>query len=336
MTQGKHPFAVGLIRRILATLLLLVMAPLAAMPAQALSLQVSPSTLPLSPSGPYSTARDKAVGTVLATASSTLSATDIGGLGCVVTAFIQSSSAANGNTFTTGVAGLGVNLYYYNGATRTQITPGVQSSLNPSLTGPNTITTIDAELVVTGQVASGTMSSLPSVTITFAAAGLGCGVLNLGAKTLTVTATNGTVTALSCQVTTPSISVSLPRVSATTLASSGQTAGATRFTIGLNCTATGTNVYVTLTDANNAANRSTSLSLKNTSTATNVALQLVRDSSALIAFGPDSAAANNVNQWLVGPSATVTGIPLTARYVATGTATPGSVNAAATFTMSYQ
>lgn len=321
-------------RRLFATLLL-AFAVFAAQPALALSFSLSPASLPLSPSGPYSTARDQAVGTTLATATATLNVTGISG-SCSITAFMLSSSAASGNTFTTGVTGLGVNLYYYNGATRVQITPGVQSSLGTTLSAPGTLTTIEADLVVTGQVSSGTLSSLPSVTITYAAVGLGCGVLNLGSQTLTVTATNGTVTALSCQVTTPSISVHLPTVSKSSLGTVGATAGGTQFTIGLNCASSGTNVYVTLTDATTPSNTSSNLSLKNTSTATGVALQLVRSNGTLVSYGPDSAVAGNTNQWLVGASASVSGISLSARYVATGTVTAGSVSAAATFTMSYQ
>ena len=253
-----------------------------------------------------------------------------------MTALILSGSPASGNTFTTGVAGLGVNLYYTSGGSRIQITPGIQASLVANLGGPGTVTAIEADLVVSGQVGSGTLSALPSVTVTFAAAGLGCGVLNLGLKTLTVTTTNGTVTGLSCTVTTPSLSVSLPRVSAATLASAGATAGATRLRVGLNCAIAGTNVFVTFTDANNAGNRTTNLGLGASSTATGVAIQLLRDDGALVAYGPDSSVTGNANQFLVGPSSTVTGIPLTARYVATGAAAPGSVNAAATFTLSYQ
>jgi type 1 fimbria pilin len=91
-----------------------------------------------------------------------------------------------------------------------------------------------------------------------------------------------------------------------------------------------------MTDANNPANRSTNLGLGGASTAGNVAIQLLRQDDTAIAFGPDSAAVGTTNQWLIGPSSSVTGIPLTAHYIATGSATPGSVSAVATFTLSYQ
>ncbi|MBV1691305.1 fimbrial protein [Novosphingobium sp. G106] len=304
-------------------------------PAQAISIVISPANLPLSPAGPYSTARDKPVGTVLATSTSTISAAGVGGL-CLVTTLFLSGSAANGNTFTTGVPGLGVNFYYYNGATRTQITPGLQASLALSLSAPGTLTRVDADLIVTGPIGSGTLNALPSVGLTFAAVGLGCGVLSLSAQTLTVTANNGTVTGVTCQVANPSIAVYLPAVSVQKLVAAGQTAGATSFSISLNCATGGADVHVTLTDTTNAANTSTLPSLKGTSTAGNVKLQILRSNGSAINYGPDSAVAGTTNQWLVGPSGSISSIPLTVQYYATGVATPGLIQAAATFTLSYQ
>lgn len=304
-------------------------------PAHAISILIGPAGLPLSPGGPYSAARDKPVGTVLATSTSTISAAGIGGL-CLVTTLIQSSSPAIGNTFTTGVPGLGVNFYYYNGATRMQIAPGFQASLALSLSAPGTLTKIDADLVVTGQIGSGTMSALPSVNLTFAAVGLGCGVLSMSSQTLTVTASNGSVSAITCQAVNPSIAVGLPTVSVQRLSAAGQIAGATRFTIPLNCSQSGANVYVTLTDNSNPSNSSSLLTLKAAATAGNVKLQILRNNGAALSFGPDSAAAGTLNQWLVGSSASTSGIPLVVQYYSTGAATAGTVQAAATFTLSYQ
>ncbi|MDB5723704.1 MAG: hypothetical protein JWQ16_458 [Novosphingobium sp.] len=304
-------------------------------PAHAISIVLSSPSLPLSPGGPYTSARDKPVGTVLATSSSTISVAGIGG-SCAVTALFLSGSPANGNTFTTGVAGLGINFYYYNGATRIQVSPGIQASLALNLSTPGTLTTVQAELVVTGPVSSGTLNALPSVNLTFLALGLGCGILNLSNQTLTVTAANGTVTATTCVATNPAISVNLPRISAQNLAGAGRTAGATMFAIPLNCANSGANVYVTLTDATTASNTSSLLTLKPASTAGNVKLQILNSSGAAVSFGPASAVAGNPNQWLVGPSSATNSIPLTVQYYSTGTATAGTVQAAAIFTLSYQ
>lgn len=322
-------------RRGLAIALFLLLALFQAGPAHAISIALSAPSLALSPGGPYSSARDKPVGTVLATASSTISTMGIGG-SCLVTALFLSGSPSSGGIFTTGVTGIGVRLYYSDGATRNPINPGIQASIAVNMTGPGTLTTVSADLVVTGPISSGTLSALPSVNVTFLAIGVGCGVLSLTGQTLTVTATNGTVSATTCQVINPAITVNLPPVSAQGLNAAGKTAGSTRFNIPLNCAASGADVYVTLTDATNAANRTSLLTLKGTSTAGNVKLRIRNASGTAISYGPESAAAGTTNQWLVGPSATTTAIPLIVEYYGTGTATAGTVQAAALFTMSYQ
>jgi len=102
---------------------------------------------------------------------------------------------------------------------------------------------------------------------------------------------------------------------------------------------TSTNAYVTLTDATNPTNTSQVLSLTPTSQASGVGVQILNGTTVL-GYGPDSAAPGNTNQWYAGNIAVGTSrftIPLSARYVQTGaTVTPGTANAQATFTMSYQ
>lgn len=320
--------------RKLAVMFLLALTLASGAPVHALSIQLSPDSLPLNPGGPYAIGRDKAVGTVLATATSTVSASGLNGT-CLITALLLSGSPASGGIFSTGVNGLGVKLYYYDGATRKQITPGLQLSLNVTLNSPGEVTRVEAELLVTGPIGAGSMNSLPNVTLTFAALGLGCGLLDLTAGTLFVTASNPSVIPVTCTVLNPAIAVSLPQVSAQTLSSGGMTAGDTRFDIPLSC-ATGANVFVTLTDATSPANTSSLLTLKNTSTAQNIRVEILREDGSSIAYGPDSAGAGTTNQWHVGSSALVENIPLIARYRSVGSAMPGSVEAAATFTMSYQ
>ncbi|EDT38436.1 Fimbrial protein [Burkholderia ambifaria MEX-5] len=123
----------------------------------------------------------------------------------------------------------------------------------------------------------------------------------------------------------------------------GSTVGPRSFAISLTCSGgdagTMTNAHVTLTDSTNPNNTSTTLSLTKESTASGVGLQIMKGDT-LVGFGPDSAAVGNTNQWQVGTvmqgQANLT-IPLAARYVQTGSKiTPGSTDARATFTMSYQ
>ncbi|ODV43222.1 hypothetical protein AWV79_19355 [Cupriavidus sp. UYMMa02A] len=128
----------------------------------------------------------------------------------------------------------------------------------------------------------------------------------------------------------------MPTISASALRAAGATAGQTGFNISLSCSGA-TAVTMTITDATQPGNVSSNLSLASKSGARGVAYQILYQGTP-VSFGPDSANAGNLNQFNVG---TLTGaanltIPLAARYVRTGTVTPGSAVANATFTMSYQ
>jgi type 1 fimbria pilin len=55
-----------------------------------------------------------------------------------------------------------------------------------------------------------------------------------------------------------------------------------------------------------------------------------------VVFGPDEVGVGVANQWLIGDSPNgALVLPLSAQYIRTGTVTPGSLRALATFTMSY-
>jgi len=98
-------------------------------------------------------------------------------------------------------------------------------------------------------------------------------------------------------------------------------------------------MFLTLTDAVSPGNRSSNLSLlPGSATASGVSVQILRGDGTPVSYGPDSAETGNPNQWQVGEFGNVmVTIPFKARYIQTATSVrPGSANAAATFTMSYQ
>ena len=144
-----------------------------------------------------------------------------------------------------------------------------------------------------------------------------------------------TITTATCSVTTNPVNVTLPPLPANQLTPVGATGGDTGFQIELQCGA-GANVYVTLTDAADAGNTTDQLTLAGGSSASGVKLRILDADGAPVNFGPDSAAPGNPGQWLVGDSASLSGIPLTVQYIATGVAKPGTVQGTATFTLSYQ
>ncbi|MBY4769222.1 fimbrial protein [Burkholderia ambifaria] len=150
-----------------------------------------------------------------------------------------------------------------------------------------------------------------------------------------------------CNVKTKAINVNLDTVLASQLAGVGTTSAEKKVDdIMLTCTGATqiagvmgkTDMYITLTDVTNPGNRSSTLSLTRDSTATGVGVQILRGDNTLVSYGPDSREPGNANQWFVGTYSNATvSIPLKARYIATdATVGPGTANAAATFTMSYQ
>ncbi len=191
-------------------------------------------------------------------------------------------------------------------------------------------------LVLTSPLSAGktTLSQVPTVTLDFAPSN-GSGYFSQ--PPLYTGSASGTLAKTTCSVNQSNVSVNLPTIEARALAQGvGAVAGPTPFSLSLSCMP-GAIAYITLTDGADPSNRDTTLRLALDSTSRGVGVQLLDPAGKLIAYGPDSDAAGNPNQWRVGdlPQGTLT-IPLTARYVRTGEVSAGSVKALSTFTMSYQ
>ncbi|MEK6353137.1 MAG: fimbrial protein [Burkholderia cenocepacia] len=159
-------------------------------------------------------------------------------------------------------------------------------------------------------------------------------------RTITLSSFTTNVTTRGCSLSSPvTTSVSLAQLVTYRLRAIGDvsdTAGTTSLQI--KCTGA-VNVYATMTDVANPTNTGDALSLRAGSSAQGVGLKLYRQGNAdPIAFGPDSSAKGNTNQWFVGKVQDGSlSIPLSARYVkAAQHIVPGSANFAATFTFSYQ
>jgi len=318
---------------------------LASAPVGAQTVNFSPATLSLSPAGPYSVPRDAAVGSQVARALATATAT---GVSCslIETATVNGTEISAGSgMYQTSVSGIGVSFYVVTGSGQTLITSagGGYTSGTIGSPGNGALPGIQANLVVTGPVVSGySLSALPSVSVTFTPTG-SCGWSSGITNTIAASVSNGAVVPITCTVTTPSVSVNLPIVSLSALSTVGKTAGDTHFPIGLTC-ASGANVYITLSDATTPANTSSLLTLAPNSTAQGIKLRIL-NSGRVVDFGPDSAEAGATHQWLLGASSSLNGIPLTVQYYRDDTdpsgtvsaeLSAGSVHAQATFTMSYQ
>jgi len=149
--------------------------------------------------------------------------------------------------------------------------------------------------------------------------------------------TSGNIGIPTCS--TSSVTVTLPTVSPADLTPVGTVFGATPFSINLVCpSGNPVRLFMTLTDSTDPTNRTKNLTLTPTSTATGVKIRVSRGTTD-ISYGADSPARAGVNQFQVG-TMTAAGGPFsaafTAAYVSTATVTGGTVNAIATYTMSYQ
>jgi type 1 fimbria pilin len=139
-----------------------------------------------------------------------------------------------------------------------------------------------------------------------------------------------------CTVNSQNINVSLPAINTAQLPALSSTTGSTPFSITLNCPSS-KNIYMTLTDNSNPLRTSSAIGLEPTgSTASGIGIQVLRNGNPVL-LGPDSSMAGNTNQFVIGLNqlGSIT-IPLSARYIRTGTVQSGKVKAVATFTMSYQ
>ena len=193
------------------------------------------------------------------------------------------------------------------------------------------------QYIAIDQVKSGVLQNIAAMPLPYMIVTYTSSCVNNSPQSYKATISPGvtTITPHTCEVTTKNLDVRLPDVKQSALKTANATAGDTNFNIGISCT-TGSNVYITLTDHNNVANRGTILTLNNNSTASGVGIEILRDGKR-VNFGPDSPVAGTTNQSLVGSSSpSLNNIPFTARYISTGNTKSGTVNSTATFTMSYQ
>lgn len=139
-----------------------------------------------------------------------------------------------------------------------------------------------------------------------------------------------------CSVQSSSIiNVNLPTISANVFPNVNSVYGRVPFSLTVNCANT-TNLNITFTDNNNIGQTTSILRPSSTSTAKGIGVQLQYNGNN-ISFGPDSAEPGTTNQIVLNNNLTgIQTFPFAASYVRTGTVTPGTFSAKATFTLSYQ
>ncbi|EJN09418.1 fimbrial protein [Herbaspirillum sp. YR522] len=149
------------------------------------------------------------------------------------------------------------------------------------------------------------------------------------------------IVAPTCRVTTTSVAVQLAPVnglSASTFTGHDSSSTPVPFELKLTCGNNPTRLGITFTDTSNPANAGTTLPLSASSSARGLGVQILHK-NAPVRYGYDSSRPGTPGQITLdlrnGGQQVV--MPLAARYIQTGPAvTPGSANAQASFTISYQ
>ena len=149
--------------------------------------------------------------------------------------------------------------------------------------------------------------------------------------------TTVTVTASGCTVGTDSASVELGTLDVRTLPDVGDTSPSGAFNVSLTCDEQ-VALYAVMTDQTTPSNTSSTVTLTGDSTASGVGVQFFYNGSGPLMMGPDSSASGTTNQFFIETTTAVQALslPFQARYVRTGPLVPGSANALASITFSYQ
>nr|WP_160623542.1 fimbrial protein [Mixta intestinalis] len=145
------------------------------------------------------------------------------------------------------------------------------------------------------------------------------------------------VKAAGCTINTDSIDLDLGDINVRELPAIGSTSPAASFTIDVDCDEN-IALNAVVTDQSNPENRSSVVSLTGTSTAAGVGVEFFYDGTGPLKLGPDSASRGTANQFFIQHigQAQRLSLPFQARYIRTGELTPGSANALASVTFSYQ
>ncbi|HDS9458801.1 TPA: fimbrial protein [Enterobacter asburiae] len=146
-----------------------------------------------------------------------------------------------------------------------------------------------------------------------------------------------TVTASGCTVGTKSANVDLGTIDIRTLTTVGSTSPSGSFNVSLTCDAN-VAVNAVMTDQTTPSNTSSVVTLTGDSTASGVGVQFFYNGTGPLMMGPDSSAAGTTNQFFIQSTtaAQTLSLPFQAQYIRTGELVPGSANALASITFSYQ
>lgn len=244
----------------------------------------------------------------------------------------------NYTVFETGVPGVGyiIGLKDFNGSTYVPLQTAVTQSYPAD--GTNGYATdlgwsAKVTFIKTGTALKSGVYQTPTINAAILTA------YNNETKTakVIINPTTITVTASGCTVGTKSANVDLGTLDIRTLPTVGSTSPSGSFTVGLTCDAN-IAVNAVMTDQTTPSNTSSVVTLTGESTASGVGVQFFYNGTGPLMMGPDSSAAGTTNQFFIQTTtaAQTLSLPFQARYIRTGEIVPGTANALASITFSYQ
>ena len=145
------------------------------------------------------------------------------------------------------------------------------------------------------------------------------------------------VQASGCTMGTPNVQIDMGRLDVRTLSAVNSTSELRNFFVNLSCDAN-ISLYAVVSDQTDPTNVTDTVSLTPDSTASGVGVQFFYNNTGPLSLGPDSSLNSTVSQFFIQSTsqAEVLNLPFQARYIRTGDVTPGTADAVASITFSYQ
>lgn len=245
----------------------------------------------------------------------------------------------NYTIFETGVPGVGyiLGLKDFNGSEYTPLQTGITQSYPSSGTAGianNLGWSAKVTFIKTGTALKSGLYTTPTIQAAILTA------YNNESKTaqVIINPTTITVTASGCTVNTKSANIDLGTVDIRTLPTVGSTSPSGAFNVTLQCDQN-IAVNAVMTDQTSPSNTSSVVTLTGDSTAAGVGVQFYYNGTGPLSMGPDSSADGTLNQFFIQTTSSANqllSLPFQAHYIRTGDLVPGTANALASITFSYQ
>lgn len=245
----------------------------------------------------------------------------------------------NYTIFETGIPGIGyiIGLKDFNGSEYIPLQAGITQSY-PSTGTAGYATSLGWSAKVTFIKAGTALKSGLYTTPTIHAAILTAYNNETKTAQVIINPTTITVAASGCTVNTKSANVDLGTLDIRTLSTVGSTSPSGAFNVTLTCDQN-IAVNAVMTDQTTPSNSSSVVTLTGDSTASGVGVQFFYNGIGPLSMGPDSTADGTLNQFFIQTTSSanqVLSLPFQAQYIRTGDLVPGTANALASITFSYQ